>query len=180
MHLDHVNGLVDDAGAPRFPNARVMIAEADWRFAYDDAAIARAWEGLRPVLLSSRPALEAHRDRIEMLPENGDVLPGVTAVPLPGHTPGQTGFAVSSEGETLMVLGDILHVAAFQFAHPEWTLAFDLDPDQAIATRKRVLDMLAADGLLFTGMHIPFPGLGYVERSGEAYRRVAADWQYEI
>ena len=81
-------------------------------------------------------------------------------------------------GETLVVAGDILHFAPYQFAQPDWGIAFDIDPAIAAATRKRFFDQMAADRVMFAGAHVPFPGFGHVARDGKAYRFTPADWQY--
>jgi len=97
-------------------------------------------------------------------------------VPAPGHTPGHMAVRVSSGSDQVLIWGDVVHVAALQFARPDWSIAFDTDQNQAAATRKRVFDMAASDRLLVAGMHLPFPGVGYVTRRGEAYAFVPQLW----
>ena len=75
-----------------------------------------------------------------------------------------------------MIWGDIVHNASLQFPHPEWAITFDTDQDLAIATRKKVFDMAAADTLAVAGAHLPFPGIGHVIKSGSAYGYVPVFW----
>jgi glyoxylase-like metal-dependent hydrolase (beta-lactamase superfamily II) len=108
-----------------------------------------------------------------------EVVKGITSVALPGHTPGHTGFIITSGEESLLIWGDIVHSAALQFAHPEWAIAFDVDQTQAIATRKAIFDRAAADKLLVTGMHLDFPGFGHVAQAGSAYGFMPAFWRLD-
>jgi hypothetical protein len=85
---------------------------------------------------------------------------------------------LESDGESLFIWADVVHIAAYQFARPEWTLAFDIDPRMAATTRKRALDRASMDRMLVAGMHLPFPGFGYVAHEGGGYRFVAAEWDY--
>jgi glyoxylase-like metal-dependent hydrolase (beta-lactamase superfamily II) len=106
----------------------------------------------------------------------GEVVAGVTAVPLPGHTPGHTGFRITSGEKSLMMWTDVVHLPAIQFKQPEAGVAFDVDGDQARATRKRVLDEVASERSFIAGSHLEFPALGYVVREGAGYRFVPELW----
>jgi glyoxylase-like metal-dependent hydrolase (beta-lactamase superfamily II) len=96
-----------------------------------------------------------------------EVFPGVTSMPLPGHTPGHSGYMIASGGESLLIWGDIIHVPEVQVARPEVTMVFDTDPQQAAATRKRVFDMVATDRQLVAGMHVHFPGFAHVVKQAD-------------
>jgi hypothetical protein len=76
---------------------------------------------------------------------------------------------VSPPGGDFLIFGDIVHCLALQFPDPERSVAFDTDPPAALANRKRVLDMVATDRLLFSGGHLPFPALGHATKSGSGY-----------
>jgi len=97
------------------------------------------------------------------------VLPGVKAVALYGHTPGHTGFMISSGGQTLFMWTDVVHLPGLQLAHPEAGLAFDVDGEQGKASRLRALDMAASDRLMVAGIHLDFPTFGHVRRAGGGY-----------
>ncbi len=170
MHPDHSNGLVDDNGQKFFPNAELVMHEAEPRFWLDDAEMAKADENSR--LRNFQHAREQVAPYAKRLFTGGEVFPGVTAMPLPGHTPGHTGYLVASGSEQLLIWGDIVHVPEVQVPRPEVTMAFDIDPAAAAATRLRMFDHVATDGLLVAGMHIHFPGYAHLVREARGYRMV--------
>lgn len=176
-HPDHIAGIVDAAGAASFPNAEVAISAAEHKFWTDDANKTRVPEGHRPFFDVVAKSLAPYKDRLQLLGGEKEAVSGITAVALPGHTPGHIGYRLSSGKDQLLIWGDTLHVAAWQFDKPEWSIAFDLDPEQSAETRRRTLDMAASDRLLVAGMHLPFPGLGRVAREGQGFRYVPTAWQ---
>ncbi|MFN4011286.1 MAG: MBL fold metallo-hydrolase [Pannonibacter sp.] len=178
MHPDHIYGVLTPGGLPMFPNAELLLPEADHAFWYDDAALNAAPEMMKGFFLGARQAADAYAKRQTRFKAGEEVLPGITALAMPGHTPGHSGLRIDSDGQSLLVLADVVHVPALQFARPEWSVAFDVDPALAAETRKKVLDMASADGVMVAGMHLGFPGFGHVARDGEAYRYVAASWPY--
>jgi glyoxylase-like metal-dependent hydrolase (beta-lactamase superfamily II) len=106
----------------------------------------------------------------------GEVFPGVTAMPFPGHTPGHSGYMVASGKDSLLIWGDIIHIPEIQIPRPEVTMAFDIDPVQAAATRRRVFDMVATDGQAVAGMHMHFPGFLHLVRRGDGYAMIHDGW----
>ena len=178
MHPDHIYGVLTPGGQPMFPNAELLLPEADHAFWYDDAALNAAPEMMKGFFLGARQAADAYAKRQTLFKAGEEVLPGITALAMPGHTPGHSGLRIDSDGQSLLVLADVVHVPALQFARPEWSVAFDVDPALAAETRKKVLDMASADGVMVAGMHLGFPGFGHVARDGDAYRYVVASWPY--
>ena len=168
MHPDHSNGLAKE-GQALFPNAELVMHEAELAYWQDDAAMARADEtGRQRNFQAARDQAAPYRGRTRTF-TGGEVFPGVTAMPFPGHTPGHSGYLLASGKETLLIWGDIIHVPEIQIPRPEVTMAFDVDPVQAAATRRRVFDMVATDGLATAGMHMHFPGFLHLLRDGEGY-----------
>ena len=137
-------------------------------------------EGSRGFFDMARRAVAPYADRLRLLAGEGEAAPGFTALDLPGHTPGHTGFMLDAGGEGLLFWGDLIHSTALQFAEPGWTIAFDADPVQTVATRRRMLDRAVADNLLVTGAHLDFPALGRVLRQGAAYAWQPAPWQFGL
>ena len=176
MHPDHSNGLADAGGRALLPRAELAMHEAEWAFWHDDAAMARAaWKLRSRAVWSARDQAAPYRDRLRLF-KSGEVFPGVTATPFPGHTPGHSGYMVASGGDSLLIWGDIVHVPEIQVPRPEVTMAFDVDPRQAEATRRRVFDMVAADKQAITGMHLHFPGHAHLVRRDGGYALIPEAW----
>lgn len=178
MHPDHLFGVIDGEGKRVFANAELILPEVDNAFWYNDAAMNAAPDQFKPFFLGARRAAEAYQGSQTLFSGEEELLPGIRPLALPGHTPGHTGYLFDSNGETLVIAGDILHMAAYQFDRPDWGIGFDIDSAQAVETRKAFFDQAASDKLFFAGAHIPFPGMGRVARDGEGYRFVAANWPY--
>jgi glyoxylase-like metal-dependent hydrolase (beta-lactamase superfamily II) len=176
FHPDHVGALLNENGGKTFENATLICDEAEWGFAHSDEVRAAAPDEFKGMIDMIRSFVAPYRDNREMFSGEKELFSGITSVPLPGHTPGHTGYAIHSDDESLLIWGDIIHVSTLQFANPEWGVVFDTDPTLAAETRKRMLDRASADRMAVTGMHIDFPGFGYVERSGDAFRHVNAPW----
>jgi glyoxylase-like metal-dependent hydrolase (beta-lactamase superfamily II) len=176
MHPDHSNGLTDASGKAIYPHVELVVAERDVNHWFDDAAMAKATE--RQQMRFFRWAREQiapyQNQRREPV---GEVFPGVTAVPLYGHTPGHTGYLVSSKGEQLLIWGDIVHMPDIQTQRPDVYMEPDVDGQAAIATRKRTMDMVATDRLLAAGMHMHFPGfLNLNKRPNGGYELIPEIW----
>lgn len=177
MHPDHEGGLSRD-GKRVFPNATVWVNRKDADYWLDRARMKRAAKAdqgfFKGAMVSFQPYIRAHR--LRMFTGNARIVPGIQARPEPGHTPGHTGYLVQSDGHTLLVWGDIIHVQAVQFAQPRVTIHFDTAPAQARSTRLRLLSDAAARGYLVAGAHLAFPGLGHVRRSGKAYAWIPVNY----
>jgi glyoxylase-like metal-dependent hydrolase (beta-lactamase superfamily II) len=169
IHPDHSNGLVDDAGHANFPNAEVIVNAEDLRFWVDREPDATDNEFRQRNMKAARRAFAPYRDRLRAI-SGGEPLPGISAQPQPGHTPGHTGCLVSSGDDALLIWGDIVHVTGVQFARPDAALTFDLDPDAARRSRSRVFDWVTTDRIRVAGAHLDLPGFGYVVRDGSGYR----------
>lgn len=168
MHGDHSGGLFTEAGAT-FPKAELLLAEAEAAFWSDPGLPSRAPERMQATVATANRALATYRDRTTLFQPDREIAPGVTAIALPGHTPGQTGFRIESGGQHLFIWADIIHVQAIQFPHPDWTIAFDTDGAQAARTRQRIFAECAAEGTRVAGMHLAFPTIGQVVKESDGY-----------
>ncbi|MDN3719052.1 MBL fold metallo-hydrolase [Roseibium salinum] len=135
-------------------------------------------EQFKPFFAGARRAAEAYKGSQTLHSGDKEIVPGIHTMALPGHTPGHSGYVLDSNGETLIISGDIVHMAVYQFEKPEWGIGFDIDAQKAAETRRKFLDQAATDKVLFAGAHVPFPGMGRVVKEGEGYRFVAAGWPY--
>lgn len=170
LHADHVGGLSNN-NVMVFPNAIVRASRADASYWLSETNLERAkkqdraaFEGARASL---HPYIEAHRFR----PFEGrtPLAAGITAVPRHGHTAGHTTYLVQSRGQTLMLWGDLMHVAAVQFDNPAVTITYDSNSRAAAVQRKRAYAEAASGGYLVGAAHVSFPGIGRVRSSGRGY-----------
>ena len=176
LHPDHMNGLIDGDGGAVFPRAEVVLNAAELQFFDDPASIDRAPEGeAKTFFAAMRAATAPYRERIRTVTD-GPALPGVSAMTTPGHTPGHTAWLVESGGDAVLIWGDIVHMPALQLAAPEAGTILDIDRAQAVATRRRVLDMAATDRLRVGGIHMDFPAFGHIVTAGTGYRFVPEVW----
>jgi glyoxylase-like metal-dependent hydrolase (beta-lactamase superfamily II) len=162
MHGDHINGLQKD-GKALFPNARVCLAQQEkdhWVKPNTPAAAALAPYGDR--VATFRPA--------ELGAAAADLLPGIKAIATFGHTPGHTSYLVESEGEQLIIWGDLMHVQPIQFPLPDQSVSFDTDPVAAAAARRQILAYAAKHNAAIGGMHLAYPAIGKVAAEGKGYR----------
>ncbi|MFG1372975.1 MBL fold metallo-hydrolase [Xanthobacter oligotrophicus] len=167
-HPDHVGGLMDASGEAVFPNAELVAHHLEVAFWQDDGNLSRAPERARGNFLVARQAFGGYRDRLRTF-EGGEVLPGITAMPLPGHTAGHSGYRLDSGNNSLLIWGDIVHFPEIQVPRPDVSIAFDQDAHLAADTRSRLLDCVAAEQLLIAGMHLGEPGFARIERKKLAY-----------
>lgn len=177
LHPDHIGGAFVD-GANPFSGAELIASVDDMNFWTSPDIKAKAPEGFRPFFDMASGAVASFGERVKTVSGEADLGNGMTAVPMPGHTPGHMGIMLESDGDQLLIWGDIVHVLPVQFADPSVTIAFDADQFQAAATRARVLDMVATDGLKVAGSHIDFPSLGFVSKVDTGYRWEQAPYPY--
>lgn len=173
LHSDHANGLIDGAGSAVYPSAGLVLHEQESRFYLERDAADGDSERVRRTLVASKRATAPYRGRIRTVPD-GEVMPGITAMRRPGHTPGHTCWLLQSGGERLLIWGDIVHLPSVQVPRPDTALVYDVDPVLAPKTRADVFDWVAREGLRVAGAHLPFPGFATIERRGDGYAYVPA------
>lgn len=171
LHPDHAGGVLLPDGKPRFPNATLAMQADEAAFWSSNENMSKAGEEGAPFFNGARAALAAYKGRWRMLYGQAAISPGLTAMPLPGHTPGHQGIMIADGKDSLLVWGDIIHSAALQLARPEWSVVFDTDQAMAAATRKRVLDMVVTDKVRVAGSHMAMQGR--IEKRGTGYAMVA-------
>ena len=177
MHPDHIGGLLDSEGRAVFPRAELVVAAVETEFWLDDERAANAPEAMRPVFQGAKAVVDAYRSRMRTFGA-GSVMPGIEAVALPGHTPGHTGFRIGTGSDQVLHWADTVHVPDIQAVRPEVCIAFDVDPAQAEATRRRVFDMAASERVTVIGGHLHFPAFSHIVRDGNAYRIVPESWHH--
>lgn len=179
VHTDHSGGLVH-AGRVVFPKAVVHVGKADVDFfmapenqngagGYDKAYFQQGTLSLAPYKASGQLAPFSGRT---------EVLPGITAIPAPGHTPGHTMYRLVSKGDSITFVGDLVHVEAVQMANPGVTIGFDVDHALAAKQRLARFDEFVAGRDRIAAAHLPFPGIGHLARQGSGYTFVAETYRY--
>jgi glyoxylase-like metal-dependent hydrolase (beta-lactamase superfamily II) len=178
IHPDHFGGLMTAERKIAFPKAQFVVSEADTKFWLSEEVAAKAPADAKPFFDMARASVSpcVAAGNTKFITDGQEVAPGITAHSAPGHTPGHTMYRVTSGNDTLLIWGDIIHSYALQFAHPDWAIAFDIDPPGAISTRQKVFDMVATDKLAIAGAHVPFPGIGHVVKAGTAYAYEPLFW----
>ena len=169
MHRDHIGGLADADGKPLFPKARIMVAKDDNDFWLSQKEADAASDRIKPFFKIARDTAAPYQKagQWQTFTEGSVLVPGIQAVKANGHTPGHTAFAVESDGQRLLIWGDLVHAHAVQFARPDVSIEFDIDEKQAVATRKSIFKTMAISKSLVAGMHLPFPGIGHVRWDGK-------------
>jgi glyoxylase-like metal-dependent hydrolase (beta-lactamase superfamily II) len=176
LHLDHVGGNVDSNGQPSFRNAQYCLGQTEWDFWSSEETLAgleRAefWKlpDFEPAMAqTAREQVLAIRDRVRTFPDDGNPVPWVQAIPAFGHTPGHLAFDVDLGEDRLFITGDLV-LSPFHVDHSLWYPAVDLDPATSVDSRRRVFDLAAEKNALVSGYHLPFPGLGRVQKGSDGW-----------
>jgi glyoxylase-like metal-dependent hydrolase (beta-lactamase superfamily II) len=171
FHPDHIHGLRAKEGALVYPNAEIVAPAVEWDFWMDDARMNAAPEAARPAFGVTRRVFAPVAKDVRRFDWGKEVAPGITAIKSDGHTAGHTSFVVSSGGKSLLVVGDACNDPRLFARNPEWHLSFDADKPLAVASRKRLLDMAAAERMQLSFYHAAFPSTGYVAKTATGY-----DW----
>ena len=171
LHADHVGGIYTASGKRAFPNAVVRVARDDSDFWLSTEVAKQAPKEAQEFFQIARNAAAPYRAAGKWKPFSGseEIVPGVRGHPIPGHTPGHTGYEFTSRGETLLVWGDVVHVPAVQLPRPDIGIDYDVDGPSAIKAREQLFEELAANGTLIAGAHMQFPSLGRVRKDGAGY-----------
>ena len=178
FHPDHINGIKTKDNEIVFPNAEIKVAAAEWAYWMDDANMAKVAEAARPTWLNVRRIFKDIAGKVEKFEPNREVAPGITALAAPGHTPGHTVFAIASESQSMLALGDTTNNPLLFVRHPDWQAVIDTDGPLAAETRKGLLERAAVDRMLVQGYHFPFPASGHIIRTGAgSYDLVPVLWQ---
>jgi glyoxylase-like metal-dependent hydrolase (beta-lactamase superfamily II) len=162
LHGDHIGGMLRD-GKAAFPNAEVYLSQAEHDY----------WTGLAERGEAAGKALAPYKDRLRLFTPaapgeaSPELLPGIQALAAYGHTPGHTAFLIRSDDSKWLIWGDVAHAMPIQMPCPDVALSFDVNPEQAVNTRKSMLEYAVQHRITVGGMHIPFPAAGKVAKGKE-------------
>jgi glyoxylase-like metal-dependent hydrolase (beta-lactamase superfamily II) len=176
-HPDHIGGLTK-GGQPVFPKARYVIGAAEFNFWHKGENVREARQFNRELYMKIVVPLANYAT---MIKPGDEVVPGIRAVDAFGHSPGLMAFTIESEGKRMINWADTCNHYVVAIQRPDLHLDVDDDKEKAVATRKRILDMVASEDLLVAGFHMPFPGLGYVEKGKDgSFRWVPHSYQMNL
>ncbi|NYT21026.1 MAG: MBL fold metallo-hydrolase [Methanomicrobiales archaeon] len=169
-HPDHIGGNTDERGRIGFPKARFVMGEDEWNFWNGELTGLHGDEQLKKLLRqAARRNLPPIRDQLDLIDREREIVPGISAIPAPGHTPGHMAISVASGGEHLLCLGDaMLH--PIHVEEPDWHALTDFSPEKTIASRYKLLTFAMDLNARVFGFHFPFPGLGRIVRTPERWR----------
>lgn len=175
-HPDHIGGLKRD-GALVFPRARFVFGKAEFDFWMRGEGVREARRDNRELFLRNCAALA---DTATFVKPGEMVLPGITAVDAAGHSPGLIAYTIESEGRRVLIWSDTCLHYVLSLQRPDWQAAVDDDKSEAARTRRRLLALAADQKLFVAGYHMPFPGLGHVERIHDSFRWVPISYQLNL
>lgn len=179
MHGDHIGGLMH-GDSMAFPNATVHADQRDADYWLSQANLDAAPENQKGMFQGAMASLNPYVAAGRFKPFDGDteLIPGIRAVAAHGHTPGHTIFVVESQGQRLVVWGDLIHVAAVQFPEPSVTIRFDTDSDAAAVQRRQRAAEAAEGGHWVAAAHLSFPGIGHLRANGQGYDWLPANYTW--
>ena len=167
-HPDHIGGLITPQGKATFPLAKLLVSSDEYNYIKDERIFSVVNDRIKGNFLLARKAFKLYQDRLQLI-DKGEVLAGIHAVPLKGHTPGHTGYKIIGTNDELLVWGDIVHFPQIQLLKPNVSIAFDYDPQLAAETRINVLDLVNSHHILVGGMHFGQNGFNYIKRLDTGY-----------
>jgi glyoxylase-like metal-dependent hydrolase (beta-lactamase superfamily II) len=177
MHADHVGGLIVGSQIA-FPNAIVRADQREADFWLSKANMDAAPKDAKPFFESAMASINPYiaAGKFKSFNGNTDLMPGIKAVATRGHTPGHAVYVVESQGQRLVLWGDLMHAAAVQFPDPSVTIKFDTDSKAAAAQRKAQYADAAKRGHWVAAAHLPFPGIGHLRADGKGYDWIPANY----
>lgn len=166
IHGDHVGGLLNSEGMAAFPNASIHLSAPEWEFLKGLTAETAANFGIN----QHAALIAAIEPKVAPFTPGAEIIPGtVQAVEIKGHTPGHSGYRITSDESSLLYIGDAMHHHVVSVQKPDWTINFDGDAPTAETNRKELLTQLATSGQRTYAVHFPFPGVGTIERREDEF-----------
>ena len=165
LHPDHIGGLSNIGVNNPFPKTRIYVHQEEIKYWLGESSSESLPPMLKPFVSMIREALQHHRTNglIKAFDYESTLVMNIKPLPAFGHTPGHTAFEITSNKKSFVILGDLIHSHSLQFAKPTIAIEFDSDRTAAIENRISILEYTAKKNSLVAGMHLPFPGIGYVD-----------------
>lgn len=173
-HPDHIGGMLTSTGERSFPNAEVVLAEAEAKFWTDVSIMNQAPDNMKGLFKFVTNALKSYGDQVTKVSSGKEIAPGIVLQAAPGHTPGHSILNIDGGTQQITMIADLLHNADLFTALPEIGFGFDVDATLAAKTRSDLFAQLASEKSLIMGSHLHFPGIGRILKAGNAYRYSSA------
>lgn len=171
FHGDHINGLLYKDGSLVYPNAKVHVPASEYAFWMDKERLEKATGGLKGAMTNAQRVFnKIPADRLVKFEAGSEVAPGITSIAAFGHTPGHSLFTVKSGGQSFIYVADLTNVPELFARNPDWAVTFDMDPEMARQTRRKIFDMIVKEKMMAGGFHFPFPAMGTITPSGNGYQ----------
>lgn len=168
-HPDHIGGLTDDKKRPVFPNACYYISKKGWDFWASNPDLTRLNKNVAHTMSTmAQKNLIPLKDRLNLIEDDTEILPGVEYIPAPGHSPDHGVLVISSGVRKLLYSADLFH-HPLQLACPDLCTALDLMPGEAIKTRTRMANRAIADNMMVFSCHFPYPGIGHITPKDDTF-----------
>jgi glyoxylase-like metal-dependent hydrolase (beta-lactamase superfamily II) len=176
FHPDHINGYRMKDGTAVFPRAQTMAPAPEFAFWMDESKTSTGTKRTQDNARNVHRVLDPAAKDLTLFEWDREIVPGVTAIAAPGHTPGHTVFAIASGSESMLWMVDVTNNTDLLLRHPDWSPLFDVDPEKARETRHRLVDRAVADRMLVGFYHAPFPSTGHVVKDGAGYALIPVTW----
>jgi glyoxylase-like metal-dependent hydrolase (beta-lactamase superfamily II) len=178
LHPDHTNGIRAKDNSLFFPNAEIKVPSQDWAFwtSEQNAAKFDSNPMMKGYFANVKKTFAGIEKTLTMYDWGKEVVPGITSMDTSGHTPGMSSFTVQSGSAKMLIQADVTNIPELFMRNPDWHVAFDVDPEKAVVTRRKFYDMAVAEKVLISGFHFAFPSMGYAEKDGTGFRLVPVRW----
>jgi glyoxylase-like metal-dependent hydrolase (beta-lactamase superfamily II) len=177
FHGDHINGIRLKDGTAMFPKAEIMVPAKEWDFWTADGRETQLPERARRNVANTKRVFGPLGANVTRYDWDKEIVPGVTAIGAPGHTPGHTAFAVTSGNARLLVASDAIGKPQIFARNPDWPAMFDMDGAQGKQTRRRLMEMAASERMQVAMYHADFPATGYFVEDAKRFQMVPVSWQ---
>ena len=167
-HPDHIGSTVDNKGKPAFPNARYVMWKGEWEYWTKDPDLSSIHlpENLKQLILGfAKNNLPPLKNQLDLIDQEVEIVSGVRAISAPGHTVGHIAVLISSGDQKLLCISDAA-LNQIHFDKLDWYASVDTNPKQAVASRRKLLEMASSENAMIYSAHFPYPGLGSVTRKG--------------
>jgi glyoxylase-like metal-dependent hydrolase (beta-lactamase superfamily II) len=171
-HGDHIGGLLQN-GIASFPNAMLYLSQAEYDYWTSDSAMSKVSENYRSGFQNAKNIFNAYKNRLHLFVPNeigsdaNMLFPNIQGIAAYGHTPGHTVFMIGMHEQQLLIWGDLTHVMPVQMLYPQLAVTYDVNSEQAVVVRTKILEYVSKNNIPIAGMHIAFPSMGYIKENAE-------------